>query len=484
MLKQLMLQRKIAARRAELKALEEKRADIAARREAMKTREAELEAAVNEVDENTEQEAQQELDAALEEFQQEANELDQEEQDVENQVSDIENAISALESELEEIKDTLDTTAPADGGAERTNESEVYNMKTRKNMLPIPAERRDAFFAREDIKNFATRLREFGRQKRAVSGGELLIPEIVLPLIREITEEKSKLIKHVNLQSVSGTARQTVMGTIPEGVWTEMCAKLNELSLGFTAAEVDGYKVAGYIPVCNALLEDNDINLVEQVIYALGCAIALALDKAILYGTGTKMPLGIVTRLAQTAAPSGYSSTERAWADLHSSNIKSITAANSTGIKLFQNLIDAFGNASNKYGADGKFWAMNEKTHMKLVSEALNFNANGAIVAGIDGTMPVLGGTIEELDFIPDNVIIAGYGMCYLLAERAGVAIDESEHVRFLEDQTVFRGRARYDGKPIIAEGFVAIAIAGGSVNAGAVTFAADTANEDDAGEP
>jgi HK97 family phage major capsid protein len=90
--------------------------------------------------------------------------------------------------------------------------------------------------------------------------------------------------------------------------------------------------------------------------------------------------------------------------------------------------------------------------------------------------MPVVGGIIEVLNFIPDNVIIAGYFDLYTLAERAGTKFATSEHVRFLQDQTVMKGTARYDGKPVIAEGFVAIGLNGVTPNA-TMTFAADTAN-------
>lgn len=61
--------------------------------------------------------------------------------------------------------------------------------------------------------------------------------------------------------------------------------------------------------------------------------------------------------------------------------------------------------------------------------------------------------------------------------ERAGTSIAQSEHVRFVEDQTVFRGTARYDGMPVIAEGFVAIGISGTKPTGNAVTFATDSAN-------
>ena len=71
--------------------------------------------------------------------------------------------------------------------------------------------------------------------------------------------------------------------------------------------------------MCNAILEDNDVNLAQEFINSIGIAIAKALDKAIVYGKGVKMPMGIVTRLAQTEKPGDYSATEREWKDLSTS---------------------------------------------------------------------------------------------------------------------------------------------------------------------
>ena len=97
-------------------------------------------------------------------------------------------------------------------------------------------------------------------------------------------------------------------------------------------------------------------------------------------------------------------------------------------------------------------------------------------MAGVNGTMPVLGGVIEVLNFIPDNVIIAGYFDNYVLAERAGQKFMTSEHVRFLEDKTVFKGTSRWDGKPAIREAFIAIGLEGVTPQP-QMTFAPDTAN-------
>lgn len=485
-LKQVILSRKLAGKRSDLAAKKSRRAELKKKRAAMKTREDELEAAVKEITEETEEAVKAEVEAAVSEFEAEVAQVAADIAETDQDVAALETEVAKLEAELEELAAKVEGEDEPDAELEPSDDDAADEGRSkRKGRRPMNTRNmfcntRDkaALFVRDDVKEFVQRVRQIGKEKRAVKGGELTIPEVLLPLIREQVEENSKLLRHVNLQTIRGTARQTVMGTIPEAVWTEMCAKLNELTLSFNDAEVDGYKVGGYIPVCNALLEDNDVNLVSQIIFALARAIAIAVDKAIIYGAGTKMPLGIVTRLAQTSKPSDYPATARAWENLSKTNITSITAANSTGIKLFQSLISAFGAAKKKYGAGGKFWAMNEATHMKLVSEAMNFNATGAIVTGINETMPVIGGDIVELDFLPDNVIIAGYGELYLMIERAGIEMNSSEHYLFVEDKTVYKATARYDGLPVIAEGFVAIGINGATVSATAVTFTEDTANK------
>ena len=96
-------------------------------------------------------------------------------------------------------------------------------METR-TFFGLDAQRRDAFLARQDVKEFLTRVRELGKQNRSITGAELTIPDVMLGLIRENISKYSKMISRVNLRSVPGTARQNIMGTVPEAVWTEMCA--------------------------------------------------------------------------------------------------------------------------------------------------------------------------------------------------------------------------------------------------------------------
>ena len=101
--------------------------------------------------------------------------------------------------------------------------------------------------------------------------------------------------------------------------------------------------MAGYVPVCNSILEDNDINLASWIVEMLSESIGLAMDKAILYGKGSasRMPLGIVTRLAQESAPSDYPAKASPWTDLHETNILKIGGDSVTDAQFWSALITA-----------------------------------------------------------------------------------------------------------------------------------------------
>ncbi len=460
-LKALILRKKIDASRKALEELRGKDAGFA-------TREAELEKAIEEAETDEEKGL---VEGEVEQFETERKEHEEE-------TGRLEEELERLESELkEEEKRTagLGNQMEARPAETKKEREDTAVMSRGKNFYGLTMQERDAFFAKEDVREFISTVRTAISEKRGITNVGLVIPDIMLELLKTRVEETSKLLKYVTVRPVAGKARQRIMGAVPEAVWTEMCAGLNELDLSFNDTEVDGYKVGGYFAVCNAILEDNDVNLVSEIINALGKAIGKALDKAIVYGTGTKMPLGIVTRLAQASEPGDHPATARKWVDLRASNITKGTGA--TGLKLFQEILGKTKSIRNDYSENGLVWIMNKNTHTDLIIQSMDKNATAAIVAGMNMTMPVIGGDIVELGFVPDGDIIFGYADMYLLVERAGTELATSEHTKFLEDQTVFKGTARYDGKPVIAEAF-AVTNVGNMAPTTGVSFAPDKRNE------
>lgn len=460
-IKALILRKKITDARKKLDELRAKDADF-------KTREAELEADIDAAQTDEERAA---VEAAADAFDADVAAHEKAEGDLEQTIRDLENELEAAES-------AANTSAPNVEG--KTDERTVKKtMEIRERFSAMTMEQRTAIVERDEVKEFLARTRELKAQNRAVSGADLLIPEVLLDLMRREVAHASRILPYVRLVRVSGKARQPIAGAIPEAVWTEMCASLNELDIKFNQVEVDGYKVGGYIAICNATLEDSDIDLAGEILTAIGGAIAKALDKAILFGTGTKMPLGITTRLAQSSQPESYPATAPAWTDLHTSNVKTLNIDSNSGAAFFQALILALGAAKPYYTSDGLFWVMNRKTHLNIMAKALAFDSNAALQANTR-LMPVIGGDVVEFedDEISDNQIIGGFGGNYLLAERAGVTLASSDIPLFLQDQTVFKGTARYDGQPVAGEAFVTVRF-DNTAPSTSTTFPEDYANTD-----
>lgn len=472
-LKAIMLRSKIDKKRSELNALLEKDADFA-------TRETELEQAIEEA--QTEEE-QQTVSEQVEAFETEKTEHEESKARLNEEIAGLENELAATETDP-----PVRTAAPVKKPIRKERKGvEMITRDIRKLPMSVrafdslPNETKDSIIAREDVKEFLSRMREMKGKTRAISGAELEIPIVFLELISENMYRYSKLLNRVRVRDIRGEARQTIAGTVPEAIWTEMCGAINELSFVFNQITMDGYKVAGYVPVCNSLLEDTDIDLASWIVEMLSESIGFAIDKAILYGKGgsSNMPMGIVTRLAQDSQPAGYPANAPAWVDLHESNIIKINGDSLTGAEFWSALTLAAGNTFTRYSRGNQFWAMNSKTYAKLRSKLITFTATGDIVANLYGYLPIITGDVDILEFIPDNDIIGGYGDLYLWVRRGAMQIDLSTEVQFIQDNTVFRGKERADGAPVIPGAFVAINIANTSVTT-AMDFAADTANDAD----
>ena len=258
MLRALMLRKEIDDKKKALEALRAKDADF-------EKREADLMNDINEAKEENEKDVVRE---AIDAFESEKADHEKEKTDLDEEVRNLENELDELEKEQDAPVDTpVDTPAPAH--TEERKDARTMNIKTRKAFRNMTRTDIDVMVQREDVQSFVDEVRNGIREKRAISNVGLLVPEVILPLLRENILEYSKLYKHVNVVAVSGEGRQPIMGTIPEAVWTDCCANLNELDLGFNDVEINCWRVAGFYAICNANIEDSDIDLLGEIITAL-----------------------------------------------------------------------------------------------------------------------------------------------------------------------------------------------------------------------
>lgn len=399
-LKVLMLRKKLGEK---LTALAELR-KIAA---GFQTREAELEKSI---DEAKTDEEKQTVEAAVDQFDKDKDANTAAAGKLEGEIKDIEQEIAELER-----------NAPRPETPKTEHRGGITGMDTKR-------DKRLAYLAREDVKDFYTRLAQAVSEKRALSGTEQIIPEAVVDMIQMRIGDYGTLYNEVNRITLTGTLRAILDGAVPEGAWVEMTGALTELAESFKAVEADGYKVGGYVPVANSIIEDSMLSLSSYIETRLAQAIAKALDKAILKGTGAtgKQPVGIIPNLAAANKPAAF-------------------------VYDVGKMLSYLGDIDDGENAVGEIIAVMKRStyYKRVVPNTVTMTADGRQVAQSVSTPNIAGVRVVFNNYMDADTALVGDFKKYLLAERAGVAMDVSTDVKFIEDQTVFKATARYDGKPV-----------------------------------
>ncbi len=471
-LRVLVLNSEITALRAQLTPLEQTRDGFAAREE-------QLRQALSEITETSTDAERSAVSAAVDAFENDRSANAAEIARIQGEIDTRSAEIARLEAE----QSPPPASNPAVSNSDTRNNDHhersfvPMNNTTERRWFGLTYAERDALIAKDTTRDFLQRFRALREQQNSATGAELGIPTEFMQILRDLTYQNSKLWPYVHSESIRGHSRQNIAGTGAEAVWTEMLANINEISLDFTQLEMDGYMLAGYMAISNAVLQDDaDLQLLTSILNAMGEANARALDKAIVYGTGKKMPVGFVTRLAAATTPTWWGNDQGDFTDLHTSHILKLDIDTTSGAAFFGTLIEALGVADPKYSDGRVFWVMNRKTHIRLMSKALAFNAAAAITAGISNTFPIVGGDIVELEFMADNDIAGGFGSLMRMAEREGLSIASSDIPFFLRNMTVYRSIGRYDGKPARGEAFVMVNFHNTAPTT-SISFAPDYAN-------
>ncbi len=417
MLKQLKIAKQLEIKRSKLKEVETKAAAILKRSEDAA---AALEEAKTEEDIKT--------------VEAEITEIEKEQDGIEVEKKTIEAEITELETELDDVKErSAKASATSKQQSRSKGESDSMNRLQVRELLKT-----GEYFKRSDVQEFYQQFKNL----RAVTGGELAIPEVIVSRIMDILGDYSTLYPIVDRIQVKGTARILIDTDTTPASWVEQNASLPIGDVGTLAyLDFDGFKVGKVTFVDNYLLQDSVINLDDYVSKKIARAIALALDISILSGTGAagKQPTGILPSIpvenkVDVAANAGMAEFVKP-------------------IGLIDTGLDVVGDITA---------VMKRATYYAYFLEmTVNVNAAGDVVGKLPNLVrpDILGIPVVFSNNMAADTVLYGEFDKYTLVERENIAIDNSEHVRFVEDQMAFRGKGRFDGKPTKPEAFVQITI-------------------------
>ena len=332
-----------------------------------------------------------------------------------------------LEAELAEIEDEQPAVKTDE---EDENKGEQRKMEKKLNTRDNSVMSIRESLQIEEVRSFYQGIANAMTEKRALTGTEKVVPLEVIDRIESKLGDYSTLINEVTIEKIGGTGRAVIAGDIPEAIWFEIGKEaLSDLEDELTGVEFDGYGLGGYVSVPNIIIENSLINLAAHVEDRLAKAIAKALDKAILKGTGTKQPMGVVA-----SAPTENKVTS-------DGTITDLIAKLAT--------VDTDGTGGEVIAV------MNRKTYYsQIVPKTLAVAANGVLTGSY--ALPF---RVVLSAYADDNTVVFGDFKQFLLAQRSEIRVESSTDFQFTSDNTVFKGVGYYDGKATKAKAFAVVTI-------------------------
>jgi len=401
-------------------------AELLIQEEELQKRSEELEAAATEA----------QTDEELTTVEEEVGKLEAQKGELEQKKSKLQGEIAELEAELEQLnaKSPADETRSVNQQRGESQVAKEYHISQVRRMLET-----GEYFQLPEVREFYEKFKNL----RAVSGGELTIPQVIINRILDIVGDYTTLYPRVDKIRVSGTARILIDTDTSPAQWIEMAGSIPTGDVGtITNVDFDGFKVGKVTFVDNYLLQDSIINLDDYVVRKIARAIAKALDLAILKGQGAsqKQPAGIIPSIP-------------------ASNKKTVVADNKLLVNLLKNvaLIDTGDDSVGEIVA-----VMKRKTYYdRLLEYTINVNAQGNVVGKLPNlTQPDLCGLpVVFNQFMDEDKVLFAVLDQYTMVIREDISIDRSEHVKFVEDQMAFRGKGRFDGKPVRPNAFALVTI-------------------------
>jgi HK97 family phage major capsid protein len=370
------------------------------------------------------------------------------------QMTALTEAFGTLQTQLEDIRKPVGDFTLGNGkweSGEPTDDRDIYEQEGKSFFADVVFARKGIQAARDRLTNGYTgeegkalpsdmRLNEEGKamtEGTQAQGGYLVQPSVERRIVeaRELDNVLRGLCSKINVNT-NAVQFDSISLTTAAGWVAELAVKPESTSLALASITASVFTAAGLATISNQLLADANPAVDGLVTADLAKRLTALEETAFLSGSGTNQPLGILNTPGIGA-----------------------TALTSTSISAAGGLLDAVLDSVLKVQTNhGQPTAilMHPRTWTRIIKDR---NANG--VWTIDGateaapTRPA-GGTLFGIrvvlsNRIPTNLggttdesrIIVGDFTEALILDRQGITVDESPHVYFTSNQTVFRAEMR-----------------------------------------
>lgn len=266
------------------------------------------------------------------------------------------------------------------------------------------------------------------------AGVERLMPPTIFDRVFEDLRQEHELLNEINFVNTTGVTEWiTRNGDVEAAWWGSLCAEIEKkLEMAFKKEQTGLYKLSAYVPVCKAMLDLGPVWLDKFVREILFESLAMALELAIVAGTGKEQPIGMIKDLEGAVVEGVYPDKEAIELnDLKPGTLgKNIMAPLTKGgrrkvqqVLLIVNPLD--------------YWE-------KIYAQTTFLTADKSYVYGV---LPIPAKIVQSVA-VERGIMIAGMAKDYFMGVGSTQVIEQSDHYRFLEDERTYLAKQYANGKP------------------------------------
>lgn len=277
-------------------------------------------------------------------------------------------------------------------------------------------------------------------EKRGFSDVSVVMPKTIFDRVFEDLELNHPLLSKIDFINTTGSLEWVMRTDECVGAWwgklTEGIKK--ELSNGFTKENAEIYKLSAFIPVSKAMLDLGPVWLDKFVRAMLSESIAIALELAIVAGTGKDQPIGMMKNLKGAVV-------EGVYPDKGSTPLLSFEPS-----VLATQVVSPL-TKNGRRNISKVLMVVNPLDYWEKIFGATTILTTGGTY--IHGVLPIPGDIVTSVA-VPRGKMIAGVAKDYFMAIGSNQKIEYSDEYRFLEDERTYLTKQYANGKPKDNESF------------------------------
>lgn len=285
------------------------------------------------------------------------------------------------------------------------------------------------------------------------AGVEELVPATVFERVFEDLTQSHPLLAKINFVNTTGVTEWIVSRGVNPAWWGKLCEAVKKvLDNGFEVINMKQFKLSGYIPICKAMLDLGPVWIDRYVRTVLIESLRIALEQAIVDGTGKDQPIGMMRDMS--------SQTDGEYAEKTAEAITSLDALTLGGLMARLSKFTLDGVTDSIYRtvdpADVVLIANPTDYWSKIFPAKSVLTANGQYIQAL----PVPVSDMQSIA-VPEGKAVFGVADDYFMGIGSTLKIEASDEYHFVEDERVYLAKQYANGQPKRNESFIVLDISG-----------------------